>query len=114
MANLLSHMALYLIILTQFVQMYTVNGRKSHCLDRKRSSDKKHILLFLMDDLGYDDVSYKGAEYSTPNIDALAAAGSIIQKKQRINTHITKSFFLFKKNKIGVDFTRYYVCIYTF
>ena len=34
-----------------------------------------HVLVVLMDDVGHSDISYGGAEYSTPNIDSLAATG---------------------------------------
>ncbi|XP_065187384.1 arylsulfatase B-like [Sycon ciliatum] len=34
-----------------------------------------HIIMYVIDDLGWNDVSYNGAEFSTPNIDFLANAG---------------------------------------
>ena len=34
-----------------------------------------HIIMFVIDDLGWNDVSYHGAEFSTPNIDRLAMSG---------------------------------------
>jgi arylsulfatase A-like enzyme len=34
-----------------------------------------NLLLICIDDLGYTDVSFQGAEYETPNIDALALGG---------------------------------------
>jgi len=39
-------------------------------------SDKMNVLLILIDDLGWQDVSYMGSEYyETPNIDTLASQG---------------------------------------
>lgn len=35
----------------------------------------RHVVLILMDDMGYGDVHYAGAEYPTPTIDALAGQG---------------------------------------
>ena len=34
-----------------------------------------HIIMFVIDDLGWNDVSYHGAEFKTPNIDRLALSG---------------------------------------
>lgn len=39
------------------------------------STSKPNIILFVIDDLGWNDTSYQGAEYSTPNIDKLAEEG---------------------------------------
>eukprot|EP01084_Bolivina_argentea_P304522 525929_1 len=36
---------------------------------------KPNILMMVIDDLGYTDISYNGAEYPTPNIDELIANG---------------------------------------
>ena len=37
--------------------------------------DKPNIILFLLDDLGWNDTGYQGADYSTPTIDNMAAEG---------------------------------------
>ena len=34
-----------------------------------------HAVVVLVDDLGYGDTGYMGAEYKTPNIDQLALSG---------------------------------------
>ena len=34
-----------------------------------------NIIMFLLDDLGWNDTGYQGAEYSTPTIDRLAQEG---------------------------------------
>ena len=39
------------------------------------ASPPKHILLIVVDDLGYADLGFTGSLIRTPNIDALAAAG---------------------------------------
>ena len=39
------------------------------------ASEKPNIIMFLIDDLGWNDTSYQGAEYSTPTIDMLANEG---------------------------------------
>ena len=36
---------------------------------------RPNIILFLLDDLGWSDTGYQGAEYSTPTIDRLAQEG---------------------------------------
>ncbi len=51
-------------------------------LSAAQSTTKPNILFLVIDDLGMTDLSYKGAEYSTPVIDELA--------------------------RNGIDFTRYY------
>ncbi|MCK5788711.1 MAG: sulfatase-like hydrolase/transferase, partial [Chlamydiia bacterium] len=39
-------------------------------------ASKKNVLVFIVDDLGYHDLSSKGSElYETPNIDALSKQG---------------------------------------
>ena len=37
--------------------------------------DKPNIILFVIDDLGWNDTGYQGADYTTPTIDSLAAEG---------------------------------------
>ena len=39
------------------------------------SASLPHVLFVLVDDLGYTDVGYKGAEYKTSNLDHLAQTG---------------------------------------
>ena len=38
-------------------------------------AEKPNIILFLIDDLGWNDTGVQGAEYSTPTIDQLAKEG---------------------------------------
>jgi len=42
----------------------------------EEEAPRPHIVFFLADDLGWNDVGYHGSEILTPNIDALAAAGA--------------------------------------
>lgn len=42
---------------------------------RESSGQRPHIVMIVVDDLGWNDVSYNGAEFSTPNIDMLANSG---------------------------------------
>merc|ERR1719440_1326613 len=39
-----------------------------------------HILLVVMDDLGWDDVGFRSHQIRTPNIDRLAAGGRILNQ----------------------------------
>ena len=41
---------------------------------------RPHIILFLADDLGWGDVGYQGSQIKTPNIDALAVAGTRLKR----------------------------------
>ena len=43
------------------------------------TAPRPNIVFFLVDDLGYTDVSYHGGELKTPNIDRLAAAGAKLE-----------------------------------
>lgn len=39
------------------------------------STNQPNIILFVIDDLGWNDTSYQGSDYSTPTIDKLAQEG---------------------------------------
>ncbi len=43
------------------------------------AAPRPNIVFFLIDDLGYTDVSFHGGEIKTPNIDRLAAAGAKLE-----------------------------------
>ena len=43
------------------------------------AAPRPNIVFFLIDDLGYTDVSYHGGEIKTPHIDRLAAAGAKLE-----------------------------------
>ena len=48
------------------------------CADAPSPADRPNVVLIFVDDLGYNDVGYNGAEdIETPNIDRLAAEGVI-------------------------------------
>lgn len=44
-------------------------------MDKNASSQSPNVLVILMDDLGYGDVSLNGAIYETPNIDSIGENG---------------------------------------
>lgn len=44
-------------------------------VDKNASSSNPNVLVILMDDLGYGDVSLNGAIYNTPNIDSIGENG---------------------------------------
>ena len=44
-------------------------------LEYGASADKPNIIFFLIDDLGWNDTGYQGADYSTPTLDKLATEG---------------------------------------
>ncbi len=44
-------------------------------VDRTADSDSPNVLVILMDDLGYGDISLNGAIYDTPNIDSIGENG---------------------------------------
>lgn len=39
------------------------------------AAEKPNIILFVIDDLGWNDTGYQGADYTTPTIDKLAQEG---------------------------------------
>ena len=57
----------------------TFNGPNHHddlkSKSRAPAAAAPHVIMFVIDDLGWNDVSYNGAEFSTPNIDKLAESG---------------------------------------
>ncbi|MHC4071029.1 MAG: arylsulfatase B [Planctomycetota bacterium] len=44
------------------------------------SASKPNIVFFLADDLGFKDVGYRGGKIKTPNIDKLAAEGTLLDQ----------------------------------
>ena len=42
-------------------------------------ASQPHILLLLVDDLGWSDVGYHGSQIKTPNVDRLAREGVILE-----------------------------------
>ena len=44
-------------------------------VDNKATKDSPNVLIIMMDDLGYGDVSLNGAIYDTPNIDSIGENG---------------------------------------
>ncbi len=40
-----------------------------------RAAEKPHIILIMVDDMGFSDLGYHGGEIDTPNLDALARGG---------------------------------------
>ena len=43
------------------------------------AATQPHILLLLVDDLGWSDVGYHGSKIRTPNVDKLAREGVILE-----------------------------------
>src|SRR2546426_12488225 len=62
------HILLYLEIFVCFHKTIT-----------KTLASRPHVIIFVADDLGWDDVSFHGStQLRTPNMDALAADGIIL------------------------------------
>ncbi|XP_065178011.1 arylsulfatase B-like [Sycon ciliatum] len=54
---------------------FVAAARSSDTSRRVGAAKRPHVILFVIDDLGWNDVSYQGAEFKTPNIDKLANSG---------------------------------------
>ena len=42
---------------------------------QEEQSARPHLILMVLDDVGWSDVGYHGSDFPTPHIDALAATG---------------------------------------
>jgi arylsulfatase A-like enzyme len=58
-----------------FVDLILLTGLPYACISGRDSEHKPNILLFIIDDAGYNDVGYNGSEIKTPVIDSLANQG---------------------------------------
>lgn len=78
-----------LLVLTSITYILTMNmrtkpvakrlweGQEDYLggIDKKADSDSPNVLVVLLDDMGYGDVSLNGAIYDTPNIDSIGENG---------------------------------------
>jgi hypothetical protein len=63
-----------LIILFSLLCIFNVQAKQ-------REKKPKNVVIIMADDLGFHDVSYRGTnEIHTPNIDALAYSGIILDR----------------------------------
>lgn len=60
-----------LVVVTRFFVIFT-------CFFAAKAATQPHILLLLVDDLGWSDVGYHGSKIRTPNVDKLASEGVIL------------------------------------
>lgn len=68
--------------LLAFAPLVGVNAQQS------ANNERPNIIIFMADDMGYQDVGFTGSEYiNTPNLDALAADGAVYT-----NGHVTHPF----------------------
>ncbi|MGV3540675.1 MAG: sulfatase [Rufibacter sp.] len=68
-------------LLLGFLLAVQVNGAMAQKKAAKAASAKPNILFFLVDDLGWKDLTFNGSTfYETPNIDALAKDGMVFTR----------------------------------
>lgn len=68
------------MILLSFVTVFLVCNHQYVLAREQPATTKPHILMIIVDDLGWADVSFRGSEYTTPTIDELAAQGIILDQ----------------------------------
>lgn len=74
--------------------------------DATQPSNRPNIVFILVDDMGFGDASYLGSEIATPNIDALASSGMILDRAYVYPLcSPTRAAFLTGRNPIelGID-----------
>lgn len=62
------------------ILMLSISQSAYASTDLTEASRQPHIVMILADDLGWGDVGYHGSEIKTPNIDALAEAGTRLSR----------------------------------